>query len=56
MSADELVRFVKGGRVKFVPGLTLGEVCLLQTKGGVWMEGREAIRKGLGGEMIARVG
>ena len=56
MKPDELVRFVKGGRVKFVPGLNLGEVCLLQTKDGSFMEGREAIRKGLGGEMIARVG
>ena len=56
MDKDQVMRFVKGGRVKFVPGLTLGEVALVETKNGEWMEGREAIRKGLGGEVVARVG
>ncbi|GAA5986395.1 hypothetical protein JCM5350_002905 [Sporobolomyces pararoseus] len=55
MDKDEIRRFVKGSRVKFVPGLTLGEVALVESKEG-FIEGREAVRRGLGGEVIARVG
>lgn len=55
MEPDEVKRFVRGSRVKFVPGLTLGEVCLINSRMG-WVDGREAVRRGLGGEVIARVG
>lgn len=55
MDKVEVARFVKGARVKFVPGLTLGEVALIHSRAG-WVEGREAVRRGLGGEVIARVG
>jgi len=55
MDKDEIRRFVKGSRVKFVPGLTLGEVALVMSGEG-FVEGREAVRRGLGGEVIARVG
>ncbi|GAA5831506.1 hypothetical protein JCM11251_004047 [Rhodosporidiobolus azoricus] len=55
MDKDEVARFVKGSRVKFVPGLRLGEVALVQS-GKEFVEGRDAIRRGLGGEVIARVG
>lgn len=55
MDKDEVARFVRGSRVKFVPGLTLGEVALIHSR-GQWVEGREAVRLGLGGEVIARVG
>ncbi|BGP12929.1 hypothetical protein JCM10213_004348 [Rhodosporidiobolus nylandii] len=55
MDKDELKRFVRGSRVKFVPGLGLGEVALVAS-GSEFVEGREAIRRGLGGEVIARVG
>ncbi|GAA6058563.1 hypothetical protein JCM10212_007002 [Sporobolomyces blumeae] len=55
MDKDEIKRFVKGSRVKFVPGLTLGEVALVHSEEG-FVEGREAVRRGLGGEVIARVG
>lgn len=55
MEPGEVERFVKGSRVKFVPGLELGEVALIQSREG-WVEGREAVRRGLGGEVVARVG
>lgn len=55
MDKDEIKRFVQGARVKFVPGLVLGEVALINSRFG-WMEGREAVRRGVGGEVIARVG
>ncbi|GAA5842367.1 hypothetical protein JCM9279_005364 [Rhodotorula babjevae] len=55
MDSDEVRRFVKGSRVKFVPGLGLGEVALIASNEG-YVEGREAVRRGLGGEVIARVG
>jgi ribosomal protein S8 len=55
MDKDEVSRFVQGSRVKFVPGLVLGEVALIHGPSG-WMEGREAVRRGQGGEVIARVG
>ncbi|GAA5922196.1 mitochondrial 37S ribosomal protein uS8m MRPS8 [Sporobolomyces koalae] len=54
MDPEELKRFVKGSRVKFVPGLKLGEVTFVESKEG-FVEGREAVRRGLGGEVIARV-
>ncbi|CEQ38971.1 hypothetical protein JCM21900_002771 [Sporobolomyces salmonicolor] len=55
MDKHEISRFVKGSRVKFVPGLALGEVALINSNEG-FVEGREAVRRGLGGEVIARVG
>lgn len=55
MDKDEIKRFVQGARVKFVPGLVLGEVALINSRFG-WMEGREAVRRGVGGEVIARIG
>ncbi|KAM0749404.1 ribosomal protein S8 [Meredithblackwellia eburnea MCA 4105] len=55
MDRDEVKRFVQGARVKFVPGLRLGEVALIKSRMG-WVEGREAVKLGLGGEVIARVG
>lgn len=55
MDKDEIRRFVRGSRVKFVPGLGLGEVALVKSNEG-WVDGREAVRRGLGGEVIARVG
>lgn len=55
MDKDEVERFVKGSRVKFVKGLGLGEVALIKSRLG-WVEGREAVRRGLGGEVVARVG
>ncbi|ORY85406.1 ribosomal protein S8 [Leucosporidium creatinivorum] len=55
MDKDEVARFVKGARVKFVPGLVLGEIAMIHSRKG-WVEGREAVRRGLGGEVIARVG
>jgi ribosomal protein S8 len=55
MEPGEVERFVKGSRVKFVNGLELGEVALIQSREG-WVEGREAVRRGLGGEVVARVG
>lgn len=55
MDPEEVKRFVRGSRVKFVPGLSLGEVCLINSRMG-WVDGREAVKRGLGGEVIARVG
>ncbi|KAI5477628.1 hypothetical protein MNV49_006115 [Pseudohyphozyma bogoriensis] len=55
MTKGEVERFVLGNRVKFVKGLDLGEVAVVKTAHG-WMDAREAVKKGLGGEVVARVG
>ncbi|SGY29231.1 BQ5605_C002g01028 [Microbotryum silenes-dioicae] len=56
LDKEELSRFVRGSRVKFVRGLGMGEVALVRSGEATWVEAREAVRKGLGGEVVARVG
>ncbi|KAH8927886.1 ribosomal protein S8 [Atractiella rhizophila] len=56
LDADEVRRFVGGKRVRFVRGAKLGEVILIHNGRLGWLEGREAVRKGVGGEVVARVG
>ncbi|SCV68895.1 BQ2448_1016 [Microbotryum intermedium] len=53
---QELKRFVEGSRVKFVRGLGMGEVALVRSGEDKWVEAKEAVRRGLGGEVVARVG
>jgi len=53
LDKDELLRFVTGRRAKFVTPLKMGEVGIVNTRLG-WMEAREAIRRGTGGEVVAR--
>ena len=55
MDSDEVRRFVRGNRVRFVAGLRQGEIGVVRTNQG-WMEGREAVSRALGGELVARVG
>jgi len=53
---EELDRLLKGRRVKGVRGIGLGQMMLIKTQGDTWMEGRDALRQGLGGEVMVRVG
>lgn len=53
LDKDELLRFVTGRRAKFITPLKMGEVGIINTKLG-WMDAREAIRRGTGGEVVAR--
>lgn len=55
LDKDELSLLVRGRRVKGIPGACLGELFLVKNK-ETYLEGREAVRLGLGGEVIARVG
>lgn len=57
MEADEIKRFLRGSRVRFVAGLTTGEIAFVKSdKNEEILEGREAIRRGISGEVIARAG
>ncbi|PWZ00380.1 ribosomal protein S8 [Testicularia cyperi] len=55
MDKDELVRFATGRRAKFVKPLEMGEIALVDCGKDGWWEVRDAIRRGLGGEVVARV-
>jgi len=56
MTAEELARLLQGRRVQGVRGIGLGEVVLVKTGKDEWLEGRDAVRQGLGGEVMVRVG
>jgi ribosomal protein S8 len=53
---DELKRLVSGQRAKMIKGLTLGEIVVVDTREAGFLEGREALGLGIGGEVVARVG
>ncbi|KAK0525459.1 hypothetical protein OC835_005602 [Tilletia horrida] len=55
LSNEELLRFATGTRAKFVPPLKMGEIGLVQCGGHGWWEVRDAIKQGLGGEVVCRV-
>lgn len=52
---DELARLVSGRRAKNAKGVGLGEMLLVRTANGAWYEGTDAVRQGLGGEVMVRV-
>lgn len=56
MTPDELSLLLRGRRVKGVRGIGLGEVVLVRVDKDNWMEGRDAVRQGLGGEVMVRIG
>jgi ribosomal protein S8 len=47
---------ISGKRAKMVKGLNLGEIAVVNTSEAGFLEGREAMRLGLGGEVVARAG
>jgi len=54
MGMDELKRWTSGGRARFVKPVGLGEIGIVHTQSG-WVEARDAVRRNLGGEVVARV-
>lgn len=57
VTKDELGRLLTGRRAQNVAGVGLGEVFVIRTEdGGEYLEGWEAWRKGLGGEVVCRAG
>lgn len=59
LDSKELLRLVTGRRAKFVSPLELGEIAVVRCKseaGEEWLEARDAVGRGLGGEVVARVG
>ncbi|KDN40535.1 ribosomal protein S8 [Tilletiaria anomala UBC 951] len=54
MDTGELLRFATGRRAKFVKPLTLGEIGLVNCGSAGWFEVKDAIQRGLGGELVAR--
>lgn len=56
LEPDEMRRICSGRRAKQVVPLGMGEVAVVQTgeKEYEWLEAREAIRLGLGGEVVCR--
>lgn len=59
VSYEELVRLLSGHRAQFVKPIGLGEVVVLKhavnERAEEWMDGREALQRGLGGELVLRV-
>ncbi|EUC61063.1 ribosomal protein S8 [Rhizoctonia solani AG-3 Rhs1AP] len=55
MEPSEIMRLCTGRRAKFISPLGLGEIAVVKTGVGSWLEAREALRLGLGGEVICRV-
>ncbi len=56
MDEEELLRFATGRRAKFVPPLKLGEIGLVNCGKSGWWEVKDAIRRKLGGEVVAVAG
>lgn len=60
VDSEELGRLLTGRRVRGVRGVGLGEMLIVKVKGesggSGFMEGRDAHRQGLGGEVLVRVG
>lgn len=56
LDKDELARLLRGRRVKGVAGACLGEVFFVKTGNDAYLEAREAVRLGLGGEVLVKVG
>ena len=54
MDSSELLRLATGRRAKFVKPLVLGEIGLVNCGKAGWFEVKDAIRRGLGGEVVAR--
>ena len=52
---EELARLLRGRRVKGVRGIGMGEMVLVRSGGAKWLEGRDAVRQGIGGEVMVRV-
>lgn len=55
MDAQELLRFSTGRRAKSVTPLVMGEIAVIDCGPNGWWEARDAIKRGFGGEVIARV-
>ena len=59
LDSRELLRLITGRRAQFVTPLQLGEIAVVKCRGEEgeeWVEARDAVGRGLGGEVIARVG
>lgn len=56
LDKEELGRLLRGRRVKGVAGACLGEVFFVKAEDGAYLEAREAVRLGLGGEVVVKVG
>ncbi|ETS62271.1 hypothetical protein PaG_03344 [Moesziomyces aphidis] len=54
MDKDELLRLATGRRAKFVKPLDMGEIGIVDCGKNGWWEVRDAIRRGYGGEVVAR--
>ncbi|KAG9000287.1 hypothetical protein FRB90_011864 [Tulasnella sp. 427] len=58
MSPDDVRRICSGQMANFVKPLGMGEVAVLRLGGGNqvrWLEAREALEKGVGGEILCRM-
>lgn len=55
MDTQELLRFSTGRRAKFVKPLAMGEIAVIDCGPNGWWEARDAIKRGYGGEVVARV-
>ena len=55
VDSEELAKLVKGKRVQGVRGIGMGEMIFVRTGSARWLEGRDAVRQGVGGELMVRV-
>ena len=59
LDSRELLRLITGRRAQFVSPLQVGEIAIVRCRspeGEEWLEARDAVGKGLGGEVVARIG
>ncbi|KAL7415632.1 ribosomal protein S8 [Mrakia frigida] len=56
VDSSELKAMLTGGRIKHRQGMGMGEIAVVRTKDGRYLEGWEAYAEGVGGEVICKLG
>jgi len=56
VDSNELKSMLTGGRIKHRAGMGMGEIAVVRTKDGRYLEGWEAFAEGVGGEVICKMG
>ena len=56
VDSQELRALLTGGRIRHRRGLGMGEIAIVRTRDGRYLEGWEAYAEGVGGEVICKFG
>ncbi|CED84138.1 Ribosomal protein S8 [Phaffia rhodozyma] len=55
-SSQEIRKLLEGSRLQKLRGIGMGEVVIVRTKDGRWLDGWEAVAEDVGGEVVMVVG